>query len=344
MSQVPPVPDLSDAAVVRAIAGIRPCRHGGLRLETERVSRGARTKTVIHNYGHGGCGVTLALGCAQAAADLVAREVGAGAPVAVLGAGVVGLSTAVELSARGHGVTVYASEAGPATTSGIAGAIWLPTGLDFPEPGPERDRLNALLRRSDELLRACDGERWGIETLPVYEPAGAPFESHLFESGAVELPTEIAELPVGASRGPGKTYESLFMHTPRFLRTLDDLLRSQGDPIVERRFAGLDEVLALEEPVAVNCLALGSRELFGDDAMYPARGVLVHLRPQPLGYVVHDGYRYMFPRNDALVLGGTFEPGVDNPTPPDETVREILAHHRRFFGLTADAGSPQPAR
>ncbi|MFI4898726.1 MAG: hypothetical protein ACIARR_12995, partial [Phycisphaerales bacterium JB059] len=69
-------------------------------------------------------------------------------------------------------------------------------------------------------------------------------------------------------------------------------------------------------------------------AMYPARGVLVHMKPQPLGYIVHDGYKYMFPREDALVLGGCFDADVDNPTPPEHTVRAILEHHRRFFAIT----------
>jgi D-amino-acid oxidase len=82
----------------------------------------------------------------------------------------------------------------------------------------------------------------------------------------------------------------------------------------------------------VNCTALGSKTLFGDDAIYPARGVLVHMLPQDLGYCVHDGYKYMFPREDALILGGCFQPDRDDDRPDEEMVREILDHHRRFFG------------
>jgi D-amino-acid oxidase len=44
--------------------GLRPCRAENVRLEHEP---GTHT---IHNYGHGGSGVTLSWGCAREAADL----------------------------------------------------------------------------------------------------------------------------------------------------------------------------------------------------------------------------------------------------------------------------------
>src|SRR5690606_38326606 len=98
------------------------------------------------------------------------------------------------------------------------------------------------------------------------------------------------------------------------------------------RFQSAEEIAALPEPVAVNCLALGSRALFGDEAVYPARGVLVHMRPEPIGYCVHDGYWYIFPREDVLVLGGSFEPDQWDPAPDARIAEAILARHRAFFG------------
>jgi D-amino-acid oxidase len=44
--------------------GLRPCRTRNVRLEHEP---GTRT---IHNYGHGGSGVTLSWGCAREVADI----------------------------------------------------------------------------------------------------------------------------------------------------------------------------------------------------------------------------------------------------------------------------------
>ena len=67
MDPLPP-PDLSDSALLRVVSGIRPCRRGGVRIEADQLG----SKPVVHNYGQGGCGVTISLGCAQLAADLVA--------------------------------------------------------------------------------------------------------------------------------------------------------------------------------------------------------------------------------------------------------------------------------
>jgi D-amino-acid oxidase len=53
-------PDLANAKVLSHAVGLRPGRPEP-RLETERCSAG----TIVHNYGHGGGGVTLSWGCAE---------------------------------------------------------------------------------------------------------------------------------------------------------------------------------------------------------------------------------------------------------------------------------------
>lgn len=58
------VPELAGAPVLGQLAGLRPARHGGARVAVDRrgVDGGVR---LVHNYGHGGAGVTLAWGCAD---------------------------------------------------------------------------------------------------------------------------------------------------------------------------------------------------------------------------------------------------------------------------------------
>ncbi|GIG88306.1 FAD-dependent oxidoreductase [Plantactinospora endophytica] len=58
------VPELAGAPVLGQLAGLRPGRHGGARV-AEDVSGLAGPARLIHNYGHGGAGVTLGWGCAD---------------------------------------------------------------------------------------------------------------------------------------------------------------------------------------------------------------------------------------------------------------------------------------
>jgi D-amino-acid oxidase len=60
------VPALRGARVVREAVGLRPARPA-VRLEREARAGG----TVVHCYGHGGAGVTLAWGCAEEVVSLV---------------------------------------------------------------------------------------------------------------------------------------------------------------------------------------------------------------------------------------------------------------------------------
>ena len=59
------IPDLKNAEIIEDIVGLRPGRTE-VRLEKEQISG----KTIIHNYGHGGSGVTLSWGCAEEVVEL----------------------------------------------------------------------------------------------------------------------------------------------------------------------------------------------------------------------------------------------------------------------------------
>ncbi|MBW5253376.1 FAD-binding oxidoreductase [Streptomyces sp. P01-B04] len=61
-------PEIARARVLGHRVGLRPARDAGVRIEAGPLPGGGR---LVHNYGHGGAGVTVALGCAQAAAQLV---------------------------------------------------------------------------------------------------------------------------------------------------------------------------------------------------------------------------------------------------------------------------------
>ncbi|MFT6824056.1 MAG: D-amino-acid oxidase, partial [Pseudohongiellaceae bacterium] len=114
---------VSPDRVIRTIAGSRPFRPSGFRLEAESFG----DKTVIHNYGHGGGGITLSGGTSYLAMELAEQT--AHRRCAVLGAGAVGLAAARLLQDRGWDVTIYTRDLPPNTTSNIAGGQWSPTSV-----------------------------------------------------------------------------------------------------------------------------------------------------------------------------------------------------------------------
>uniref|UniRef100_A0A182PR36 FAD dependent oxidoreductase domain-containing protein n=1 Tax=Anopheles epiroticus TaxID=199890 RepID=A0A182PR36_9DIPT len=68
------LPALKEAIMVTDNVGLRPVRRSGVRLELENItSANGRNYAVIHNYGHGGAGITLAWGCAGTVVQLVQR-------------------------------------------------------------------------------------------------------------------------------------------------------------------------------------------------------------------------------------------------------------------------------
>ncbi|WP_199831846.1 FAD-dependent oxidoreductase [Streptomyces sp. ERV7] len=64
-------PEIAGARVLAHRVGLRPVRESGVRIEAETTASGG---LLVHNYGHGGAGVTVAWGCAREAAALAASR------------------------------------------------------------------------------------------------------------------------------------------------------------------------------------------------------------------------------------------------------------------------------
>src|ERR1041385_2839489 len=88
--------------VIRTTVGLRPHRDSGFVLKADKLD----DKLVVHNYGHGGAGMSLAWGTGLMAAELAADHPSRQA--AVVGCGSVGLTCARQLQRRGYDVTIYA--------------------------------------------------------------------------------------------------------------------------------------------------------------------------------------------------------------------------------------------
>ena len=126
-------------------------------------------KALVHNYGHGGAGITLSWGSSRLATNLGLP--GHSGPVAVIGAGVMGLTTARLVQEAGFPVTIYTAALSPETTSNVAGGQISPFG-HFSEDAvtPEwRAQFAAAMAYSWSRFQIMAGDRYGIRWLPTYE-------------------------------------------------------------------------------------------------------------------------------------------------------------------------------
>lgn len=332
-----PAPQIAEHLVIREVAGLRPFRPRGFRVEAERL--GDNT-LLIHNYGHGGCGITLSWGTARLALDIaLAQE---RRQVAVLGCGAVGLATARLFQDHGFAVTIYARELPPDTVSNIAGALWAPAYLIEREHQAEAFaiELAAALRYSHRYFQTLPDQRHGLRWIPLYLLSSRPQPGLSWDWAVTpELFRAYTHRPGTHPFGDRHAHEfRLLMIEPSiYLPALIEAFRGAGGRIEVRGFDHVDAVTALPEPVVVNCTGLGSRSLFGDESMLPIKGQLTVLTPQPqIDYGVIDGGAglYMFPRRDGLQLGGTRVRGDwSTQADPAESAR-LLADHRRLFAFS----------
>jgi glycine/D-amino acid oxidase-like deaminating enzyme len=320
--------------VIRAIAGLRPFRPAGFVVRTQKLD----SKTVIHNYGHGGAGITLSWGTAQLAAD-EARSSGA-QPCAVIGCGVIGLSTARVLQERGYTPTIYAREMPPATTSNVAGGLWEPVSL-FDQarvtPGFQKQYVEAT-RIAFRRYQSLAGSRYAVRWLPLYsltQQAYVPPPAESPNADVEALYPESRNLSTGEhpfAMPYARLRYTMLIEPAIYLGALIRDFELAGGKIVIRDFASANELSELKENLIFNCTGLGARALFGDGELVPIRGQLAFLLPQPeVDYCMIGPGIYMFPRQDGILLGGTFDRGVWNMEPDPVITERILRDNAALF-------------
>ena len=317
---------VDESLVIRTVAGLRPYRRSGFVVRAEALGE----KRLVHNYGHGGGGITLSWGSSKLAAELGLQ--GHGGPVAVLGSGVMGLSTARLVQEAGFPVTIYAAALPPDTTSNVAGGQFHPFAV--------YRRAFATAEFKAQFTRALDyswrrfqimvGDDYGIRWLPTYVETDSPEAKQLdtFPPFNRMLAPSDHPFPVDSVL----RYDTMYVETARYLRQMIRDVQLAGGKIEVRRFATPADIAALPEALVFNCTGLGSRDLFGDSELQPVRGQLAILEPQPaVRYAYTGSSGYMFPRADGILLGGTFEYDTWDPTPQPAAIAGILADHKRFF-------------
>lgn len=329
-------PRIDPAQVIRTLVGLRPYRPSGFVVRAERTAQ----KLIIHNYGHGGGGITLSWGSSMLAVREAPPPTGDGR-AAVIGSGIMGLTTARLLQDRGWSVTIYTNAMPLATTSNIAGGQWSPTSVF------EESRLTAAFaaqykeaaRLSHVAFGRLVGAGYGVTWKENYvlQARHAPPSENYYLRELPDLFPSLAELGPGEHPFPSPfvyRFVTMLVEPNVFLGRVTSAVREAGGRFVIRDFADRSQVLALEEPVIFNCTGLGAAALFGDTELVPVRGQLVFMPPDDrLDYLTiggGDGVLYMFPRSDGILLGGTFERGASHLTPDAATTERIVREHARM--------------
>jgi D-amino-acid oxidase len=247
--------------------------------------------------------------------------------VTVVGAGVVGLTTALVLQEAGHQVRVVAAERPERTTSAAAGAVWYP----FEVGPPEAVTRWARTTRAWLVGLTRDVPEAGVDVVTVRECAAdarRPWWAGVVEARLVEGPQ-----PSGGRLA--WEFEAPRVEPALHLRWLESqLTRSIEIARVER----LEDVPGER---VVNCTGIGARRLTGDTGLRALLGQTVLVEPGEVDLRRMYGDErdlsvmfYVIPRRGEVVIGGCalpFEGEV--PPPPDPGIREAILARARAAGF-----------
>jgi D-amino-acid oxidase len=242
--------------------------------------------------------------------------------VAVVGAGISGLTCAVRLVEAGHEVEVVAADPPARTTSAVAAALWYPYRA-LPQAAVTRwsaRTFSALVglagqagagvrvRAGRELARSPQPDPWWRDAVPSLSrlPAGR-LPPGFVDGFALEVP--VVDMSV---------------HLP----FLVERLRGAGVPVRGARLARLEDAPASD--AVVDCTGLGAAALTGDDALVPVRGQVVLVEQVGvtewlLDQTGGEELTYVVPRERTVVLGGTAQVGSTSVDVDPLTAEAVLA-------------------
>jgi len=276
---------------------IRPFRTKGPRLDVEQIG----DATVVHNYGHSGAGWSLSWG----SADMQVQKAMSKSPkkIAVIGCGIIGITSALMAQRAGAQVTIYTKELFHKTRSVRANGSWTPAShmaLASDAPPGLGDTWERMTRISWKNLRPYIGmagnplafaDHYYLSDTPFDAPVPPPPPSPVpvpeyYELGdrigditpkLQMLSPEIHPFPVKYARRTTR----LFFNFSEYGHVLMSDFFAAGGKIVMRDFHSPGELAHLPEKVIINCPGYAAHDWWKDKAMVPHRGQTEWLIPQP---------------------------------------------------------------
>lgn len=244
----------------------------------------------------------------------------------VVGAGVVGLTTALRLLEAGRSVSVLTADPPEATTSAVAAAIWYPYRAE-----PRASVLAWGTRSARVFADLAEDPATGVRIGTCLELLRAARPDPWWR-GAVERFDRVGPADVPAGYAAGWRLRLPIVAMPVYLPWLAGRVAAAGGRIERRRVDAL-EALTAEADLVVNCTGLGARALAGDRTVTAVRGQVVIVRNPGLTEALlaqedPAAPTYVVPRGRDCVLGGTAQEGVEDTAPDPCVAADILARCR----------------
>ncbi|MGE0206366.1 MAG: FAD-dependent oxidoreductase [Candidatus Babeliales bacterium] len=322
------VPSLKDTNILAYKAGVRPYRKTGIRLEAEWYNK----KLLIHNYGHGGAGLTLSWGSAQEVFNILNQEINAHKEldkektIAIIGGGIVGLCVADILLEHGYSVKMYAEKKYHETTSNVAAGFFGAFSVAIADDEDKKQQFDRILKWSEKKL------------LELYESEDQCIKGITYTDFYI-FNTENEQDTVHFSNGMEATCRKknkFIMKGPLYLESIFNKVAAHGAQIIEKRFDTLNDILGLPESIIINCTGMGAKILFNDPDLIGIKGHLVHIEKNNFDVLIgNDGTDSFFimPWEDRLVLGSRFVQEYDNDSCEIDIEQccKVLELARKFF-------------
>jgi D-amino-acid oxidase len=250
--------------------------------------------------------------------------------VAIVGAGVSGLTCGVLFAEHGYGTATFAEETGQRTTSATAAAIWYPYDAE-----PADAVIAWALKTYKVLVDLSRKPRSGVSIIELRQ---------FSRTGEAQIPNWAVPLggrALDASSVIPTAFKGGFaitvplMDTTIYLNYLEErLIKAGGSITANLHFERLDDV-SREFDLVINCSGIGARNLVHDVDLEPHRGqvAIVPKLDVSCAIVCDDPpLMYAIPRANDCVFGGTNELSENLDVDPTVTSR-IIAECSRVLNI-----------
>ena len=252
--------------------------------------------------------------------------------IAIIGAGVSGLTCGVVFAERGYCTAIFAKDIGQQTTSSAAAAVWFPYHVE-----PVERVIPWALETYQVLIELARFLDSGVSIIETQQ---------FLRTGEIEIP-EWA-IPLGASviatevDGSLESFKSGFslrvplMDTTIYLDYLTARFHKAGGEIhANVHFEKLEDV-DTKFDLVINCAGIGARELVQDADLEPHRGqvaIVPKIEGLSCAVVCDDApLMYAIPRANDCVFGGTNDLS-DNLAADFATTQRIVGECSRVLNI-----------